>query len=454
MEIEKFYKEKVPIFGFLIAWMADNDMDYGPVVVTTGALMIFAALALLGVSGGFILSFFIAMAPVWLPIILFFVFFHKWSEAIWGKFYISQGRTTLRIRLPQEVFKSPEAMEFVLSQAHATQNPDNYFQTYIDGKQPLPMSLEIVSIGGELRFYVNLPTKKVKNAFEATLYSQYPGVEVVEEPVDYAAEIPLDSKDWSVFSVHMNKKKDQEFPIKTYIDFGLNTMPKEEEKVDPLTPMLEMMAAIKPHERIYTQIVCVPHRKSAFENGQLKAKPTWEEGVAKKINEIMKRDPDSKAAKEDGAAEEIARLTPGERGTIEAMERNAGKYPYEVNIRFIYASNGDFDPSNISSMIRGFSQYDIIGRNQVGVRWRTDFNYKDYIPGKKEKVIAALKKQELTEYKMRVVWPKNGAGAAKVFTAEELATMWHLPGQVAVTPTIERIPSTRAEAPSNLPTGG
>lgn len=34
---------------------------------------------------------------------------------------------------------------------------------------------------------------------------------------------------------------------------------------------------------------------------------------------------------------------------------------------------------------------------------------------------------------------------------EEIATLWHLPGQVAGTPTLPRIDSTKGVAPSNLP---
>jgi hypothetical protein len=38
-----------------------------------------------------------------------------------------------------------------------------------------------------------------------------------------------------------------------------------------------------------------------------------------------------------------------------------------------------------------------------------------------------------------------------VMTTEELATLFHIPGQVATTPTLERIPSKRGEPPANLP---
>jgi hypothetical protein len=38
-----------------------------------------------------------------------------------------------------------------------------------------------------------------------------------------------------------------------------------------------------------------------------------------------------------------------------------------------------------------------------------------------------------------------------VLTSEELATIYHLPGKVAQTPTLDRIESKRSEPPANLP---
>jgi len=458
---EDFYKKKVPILGGFIGWLGENNFDYGPLAAIISFTLFILGLFVFGVSGGSVLSIFFALTPVWLPIILFLLFFHKWMDMVGTKFYLNQGRSTLRLKIPQEILKSPEAMEFVISQIHNTANPDNLMQTYLDGKRPLPFSFEIVSIGGEVRFYVNVPTRKSRDAFEANIYAQYPGVEVVEEPVDYTAEIPSDflEKNITVFAAHMGKRKDQEFPIKTYIDFGLNDMPKEEEKQDPITPTLEVMAGIAPHERLFVQFVCIPFRKDSFKGGQLVMSEgsDWTKGVEAKINEIMKRDPDSKgpANGEDATDfEGMPRLTPGERDTIEAMERNAGKYAYNVGIRWVYINKeGGFNGDLINPTIKMFSQYDLVTRNSIGVRWRTDFHYKDFYPGKLKGRIDALRKQELKEYKLRKYFPKDSSDTPKLFTTEELATMFHIPGKVALTPTLERIPSTRAEAPPNLPIG-
>jgi len=463
---KEFYENHVPGAKSTLNWITGQDFDYGPAAAFISFLLLVIGLFVFGVSTGQVISVFFALTPIWLPAILLYIFYNKWMDMVGAAFSLSQGRTTLRLRLPPEVFKSPEAMEFVFSQIHNTANPDNLMQTYLDGKRPLPFCFEIVSIGGEVRFYVNVPTKKSKDAFEANIYAQYPGIEVIEESVDYAAEIPVDfeSQDYEIMAFHMGKKKDGVMPIKTYIDFGLDKMPKEEEKIDPITPMIEVLASAKPYERVFVQIVARSFRPDSFQNGQMTIGegPDWTKGAEKKINEIMNRDPKKKTplgmkgdqGGDDDDRGQMAMLTMGENDTIAAIERNIGKYAYETAIRWIYVTKkGKFNGDFINPMIRSFSQYDIIGRNGIGVRWRTDFDYKNIIPGGKKKELKSLKTQELIEYRRRLYYPKSGGDGYKIFTAEELATIFHLPGKVALTPTLDRVPSTRGEPPANLPIG-
>jgi len=41
----------------------------------------------------------------------------------------------------------------------------------------------------------------------------------------------------------------------------------------------------------------------------------------------------------------------------------------------------------------------------------------------------------------------------QIMSVEELATVFHVPSSTVMTPGLSRIPSTRKEAPPNLPTG-
>ena len=424
-----------------------------PLIFFLGILIIYSVFSLVGIDLALAISFLIALSPIWLPLVLMRLTYEKWVYYTHLKFLLFSGRVTLRINLPQNVFKSPEAMESVFTQIHNISSPDNLMHTYIDGRHPLTYSFELVSVGGEVRFYINIPRKKIKNAIEAQLYAQYPGIEVVEEQHDYADEIVWDPSRYEIFSFHIAKKEDQALPIKTYIDFNLDKMPKEEEKYDPISAIVEALSLTKPHERVWIQILATPHAKRDYKNGHFfSSRPTWQKGVQDKIDSIMKRD--ARVVVEGGEKQQM--LTIGERERIAAMERNVGKYAYEVGIRFMYITEvGKFDADIFTPVLRSFAQFDMLNRNGLGVRWRTDFNY-NFISDRTGRRRERYKKNELIDYKFREYKTrdrKTYADDAKVMSVEELATIYHIPSGTVVTPSLPRIMSTRKEAPSNLPTG-
>lgn len=404
-----------------------------------------------------VLTVALALSPIWLPYALFHLTFNAWMASVREKFKFENGRTTLRIKPPQEVLKSPEAMESVLTQIFSPNGPDNLMQTYLDGKHPLVSSLEIVSIGGEVRFYANVPTKKVKNALEVQLYAQYPGIEVTEEPIDYTAEIKWDPTKWDLLSFHILKKSkskdDDVLPIKTYVDYGLDKQPKEELKFEPISPLIEHLGNAKPHERLWIQILMTPHAKKSFKTGSLSKAGTWESSAKKKIDALMGRDKFRFGTEE---TENRPILTPSERDTIAAIERNVSKYAYSVAIRAMYITQvGKFDADMIGPMLRAFSQYDMIGRASLGPLWRTDFDYnffQDFTGERKKRA----KKNELEMYKARAYVEGDQKGKTdreRIMSTEEIATIYHIPGTSVFTPGLTRVENTRHSAPANLPIG-
>ena len=62
--------------------------------------------------------------------------------------------------------------------------------------------------------------------------------------------------------------------------------------------------------------------------------------------------------------------------------------------------------------------------------------------------------RELAAYKLRsFFYPpyENFLQNSFILNAEELATIYHFPGNVSVTPTLSKIASKKSEPPSNLP---
>lgn len=398
-----------------------------------------------------VLGYAIMISPLWLPYVLFYIWFGTWMHYIQAIFTYAQGRVSLEIRLPQEVLKSPAAMEMVLIQLYQTASADNLVQTYWDGKCPSTTSLEIISTGGQVRFIVNCARKKMKNLVEAQMYAHYPGIEVRELPFDYTAAIPWDPSRFQVFSIHFGLKKPDPYPLKTYIDFGLDRDPKEEFKIDPLNSMLEVLGSIGPKEHIWYQFLISVHREENFKTGSLSSSPDWKDDIKKTINEIANRDPKKKTSAE--GIEGVVQLTDGEKDLIKAMERSLSKYPFNVKLRAMYvAENDSFLPGErIGNIITALAAFNDLNRNSFGIKWRTDVNWPWWQDPKGKKRLA-WKQSELEEYKLRSWTSRTTSDNGAIMTTEEIATFFHLPGKVANTPGIVRIPSTRGSAPSNLPT--
>jgi hypothetical protein len=430
-------------------------INTGSILAVIGLALAYFAFSIFNFESYRVFSYIAVTAPLWLPFLMFFLFFDAWMHYIHKDYDMKQGRVTLEIKLPQDVFKSPEAMELALIQLHQTASPDNHIQAYVDGKKPPTFGLEIVSRGGDVRFYISVPQKKFKNIVETQLYAQYPGIEIVELDIDYTAEITWDPKKFAYFSLHFGTRKADAYPIKTYVDYNLHTMPKEEEKSDPITPMLEMMGNIGPGEHFWVQILISAHREMKFKDGSLTFRHDWKDEARAEIRKII-TDANLRVGidgTKEGQSLNMMNLSESEKDTIKAIERSLGKNPFDTAIRAMYIAKTEaFLPGErIGALITGWRSYDDLNRNTIGVRWRTDFDWNWWQDPKGRRKMA-MKRRELNEYKSRDYYPYTKADTTNVFTTEELATIYHFPGKVATTPSLGRIPSKRAEPPSNLPT--
>src|SRR3989344_9684114 len=178
-------------------------------------------------------------SPLWLPPVLAIIFFRLWVFYKRIQFFESQKKVLLEIRVPQNVDKSPLAMEIVLSALHQTVGESVLWDRVMIGKVRAYFSLEIASIEGNVKFFI-WTRQSMKKFVETQIYSQYPSAEV-HEAEDYIVHIPYATRDsnWSLFGTEWTLTKPDPYPIKTYIDYETNKDVFEEKKVDPITPLLE-----------------------------------------------------------------------------------------------------------------------------------------------------------------------------------------------------------------------
>lgn len=406
---------------------------------------IYLFLDYMGLSTSRVFSFIVLVMPIWLPIITFLLFHEKWIGFVRYQFSLKAPRTTIEIILPQEIYKSPLAMELVLNQLFQTAGIDNYVQSYWDGKHPPTFSLELVSTEGQVRFCINTQAK-FKDMIEAQLYAQYPGIEVRELPVDYAFEVPPDLKGWSSFAFHFKLRKPDAYPIKTYLDYGLDQNPKEEEKIDPISVVTETLGGLGTGEHMWIQFLIKANKGYDFKSGSLSATSDWKGGVQKEIENII-----DGARKRGGSEDGPAMLTDGEKDKIKALERSVSKYAFNTYVRSIYVAKEDsFNGGRIGNMAAALRPSDDVNRNLIGIIWRTETDW-PWWQDRGNRNSNRWKKEEIEDYKKRTYTERHLGDTGMILTVEELATLFHLPGSVVLNPNVQRIGSQRGEAPGNLP---
>jgi hypothetical protein len=411
----------------------------------------------------------ISVIEVLIAVVVFImVTWNLWVTFINTVYLRSIPWIVLEIVPPRDVYKSPLAMELVLNVLHGG-GAGNWYEKYWKGELAQYYSLEIASIEGKIHFYVRFH-KKFQKAFEAQLYAQYPQA-VVREVEDYVARVPDFKKGGPInlFAYSLELSKDDPYPIKSYIDFGLDRAIgslEENERIDPITPLLETMGSIGIGEQIWVQILLradtkrftVKNDKGIVETGK-----SWKD----KSREII-RDLRSKLALKDAEGKTLNtdRPTKGEQAVIEAIERHRNKPGFDCGMRVIYLADKDkFSGNSITAFTTMFRQFNSDDMNSFKMTGLTRFvePWKDPLGTR----IVKMKKDYLDAYKNRwfffggfdpkkpykslISHPAVSGGKPFIFSTEELATIFHLPGRVVETPTFLRIESTKAEPPANLP---
>lgn len=401
------------------------------------------------------LSIVINLSPILLVVALFFIAWPIWVKYVRAKFFFSQKYVLLEIRLPKDVFKSPQAMELFLTSLHQTGGEGTWYNKYWLGMTRSWFSLEMISVEGQVKFFIWMRAAN-KNFTESSLYAQFPGIEITEKD-DYARTVHSEPSENGIWACELQLTKEDAYPIKTYIDYKLDKDPKEEFKVDPLAPFLEYLGSVGPNQQVWIQILVRAHKKEARLAGHLwKTTDRWKDDAYVIINKILLRNAKTKVAGEENPETGFSKMpsiTSGEKDIVEAIERSLTKQAFDVGIRCVYiAKNGFFNPSNIGGILGSFKQFSTEHLN--GFRPNSDYFHAQYdYPWQDYKNIRRNRwsKMALMAYKRRSYFYPPFERRGFVLNTEELATIFHFPGQVAGTPTLSRIPSKKSEAPTNLP---
>lgn len=368
----------------------------------------------------------------WLPFILAIILWNLWVFYTRYRYISGIDWVLLEIKLPREITKTPRAMEVFFNAIHNTYDGD-VFEKYQNGFLRSWWSFEIVSINGQVRFFV-YSQRFYRNVIEAQFYAQYPDIEI-EEVDDYSKAVMKEGFEPGLlcYGLEFGLIKEDVYPIKTYVDYGLHEMgTKEEFKTDPMTALLEHMGSLKNGEQLWIQILIRGTKKK-----------DWKKQGEALVRKLMKRDEKPVEGQMNMGA---LILSPGERSVVEAVERKVAKVGFDVGIRSFYiASRESFHIMSIFQLLSIFKTYiagDLNGFKPIKST-SVDYFRKLREPRKKWMMLDAFRKRSY--FYMPYVRPPF------VLNSEEMATIFHFPGRVAETPTFSRIEAKKGEPPTNLP---
>ncbi len=447
----------------------------------------------------YILPFIIKTAIVWIPVICFFLFRSWWKHTQRLEYLENLKWVMLEIKVPKDVYKTPEAMELILANAFwQGGGVGTWFDRNWKGKVMAYSTLEIVSIEGNIYFFVRTE-ERFKNLVQTQIYSQYPTAEITEVD-DYTKYVPKfePGGPWECRAFEMKLDKDDALPIKTYIDFGMDSKSlslDEEQKIDPLTPLIEMLSSIKAGEQIWIQIFVRAAGKSLklhetageatiakhlfgetedyLHLRDKKDSPEdWQAQGRRLINEILDEHSSTVIGEGDKAKKVggYKNLSPEKKDLVDRIERSISKFGFDVGVRVVYyakkeAFNPGRCPSEITSALRQFSAPKTAPFNSLAMTGFTnsfDYPWQDW---NNMRAYKNQKKMFELYVKRAYFYPPATSSAdflyfftvikdgKKPFTlnTEELATLFHFPGRVSATGSFERIAAQKAEPPANLP---
>jgi hypothetical protein len=422
----------------------------------------------------FIIDVFLWILPF--PLIFFLGRFawRLWLHYIQNKFISGIKWTLLEIVPPRDVLRSPKSMELFLTNALYHWSIKGGLEQYWQGAVWFWFSLEIASIDGQVHFYVRTPSR-IKDLVETQMYAQFPQAQV-KEVEDYTLAVDEISykSDWNFWGCHFKLEKPEAYPIKTYVDFGLDKDPKEEYKVDPLSPLIELFGSISKGEQMWFQIIVRPTKKKFHTKGTWFGTHDWVKESQEQIKKLLKP---FTSIKEEGARIET-RVPDFLKPEVTGMSNKISKIGFDVGIRACYLAKKEIFPigtrtnnsRNIRLILRQFSNPNLNSFSRHNSTQADAYNGYFLISAK---TITLLANRMLNKYRARsffhpkmrekifsmknIFWPFSSfikayvKSSIFVLNIEEIATLWHFPGQILKVPTLERIESKEAAPPTNLP---
>ena len=380
-----------------------------------------------------VLYLFLVISPIFIFVFLLYKLKNKFFDLKYWEFKLKQNHTMYKIIIPEDFGKGPRAMEIILSTIWNTSKEGNWYSKRWSGGSRPEFSLEIISIGGKVNFYI-----RTRDAFEKVIESafkaNYPSIKL-EKVDDYAKEFSY-KKDANggLFGFEAKLTKADPIPIKTYKKFGLDKDKlNAEDIIDPVSYFVQTLSNISEGENMWLQFVIRGQKKDYTKKKRCFWKEYFEIGSDETHDWNPIAQKEIEKIKKDLVKTEFQ--TDREKKLIDEIIENISKPSFWVGTRIIYfAKKGKFDGKNINPILMFFQPLKSEEYNSFSYSFHTGFDYKwQDIKGKKTE---KLRKDIFNDFKRRKYF---SAGSKEmiirfapgkryrtfVLSTEELATVFH-----------------------------
>ena len=368
---------------------------------------------------------FILMPIVWIPIvgILVFLTYRNYKKVNHLKI-LNTDAVLLMLEIPRTNDKKELAAEQLFASLHGILRDKEELKNS-DGIQE-HLSFEIVSTGGQIRFFVWVP-KVLQNFVEGQIYAQYPTVQIYTVDDDYVDH----RKDHTVsYTAELTLTDTSALPIKTFDNF----------EVDPLAGITGTLAKLSPNksEELWIQILTRPipddWHKTTTDSWIKKVKTggkfSFKIGAFDLawIGQAFRALAKPPTGGTDNPTPSVE-LSERDKTRVSKAEDKATKLGYEVKIRLAYLGDDEISAKlNMQALVGTFKQYNSTNLNGFKM---TGGNFH---------------KGALDDYKLR-----SFSDHGFILNISELASVYHLPHTSVETPNIVWSSSKTAEPPAKLP---
>ena len=328
----------------------------------------------------------------------------------------------LMLEIPRTNDKKELAAEQLFASLHGILRDTNELKN--SGGVQEHLSFEIVSTGGQIRFYVWVP-KILQSFVEGQIYAQYPTVQIHTVDEDYVEKGKESHQ--TIYTAELGLTTNEALPIKTFDTFD----------VDPLAGITGTLAKLgtNENEELWIQILTRPLPDS------------WHKETDKWIKYIKSGAKNFRifgvdwswfiqaiqalwAPPAGGSTSDVkVELSDRAKTQISAAEEKATKLGYQVKIRLAYLGSNEVNAKlNMQAIVGTFKQFNstnLNGFRQIG---------------------GSFNKEDLEGYRLRQ-FTDNGF----ILNISELASVYHLPHTSVETPNIVWATSKTAEPPAKLP---